>query len=162
MDALTGIGPGRDTTSAMDYFRKSADLGYPPAQISLGYYYEVGGLIAADPAQAVEWYKKAAKQDDRRRDWVLGGCTLAAKHSTRLAQGPGSFATLRQSGRPVWTTLTRIGFGRARPVRASSQVVEKAANQGLPRRSSNWPCFTKTERAFLPINSSLHLDVGQL
>jgi len=48
MDALTGIGPGRDTTSAMDYFRKSADLGYPPAQISLGYYYEVGGLIAAD------------------------------------------------------------------------------------------------------------------
>ena len=29
MDALTGIGPGRDTVAAMDYFRKSADLGYP-------------------------------------------------------------------------------------------------------------------------------------
>ena len=53
MDAITGIGPSRNDVAGMDYFRRSADLGYGPAQIALGYYYENGIMTERDPGHAL-------------------------------------------------------------------------------------------------------------
>jgi uncharacterized protein len=72
VDAITGVGPSRNDSAGVDYFRKSADLGYGPAQIALAYYYEAGTVVASDPAQAAELYRKAAQQGDPLAGWLAG------------------------------------------------------------------------------------------
>ncbi|HSZ64384.1 MAG TPA: tetratricopeptide repeat protein [Terriglobales bacterium] len=72
VDAITGVGPSRNDTLGIDYFRQSAELGYGPAQIALGYYYETGTVVATDPAQAVDLYRKAAQQGDPLAGWLAG------------------------------------------------------------------------------------------
>jgi TPR repeat protein len=72
MNSLMGIGVSRNDLSAVDYLRRSADLGYPQAQVVVGYLYDTGSVVTQDSGQAADWYKKAAKQDDRLADWLLG------------------------------------------------------------------------------------------
>jgi TPR repeat protein len=72
VDAITGVGSSRNDTLAIDYFRRSALLGYGPAQIALGYYYESGTYIARDPGQALDLYRKAAQQGDPLAGWLAG------------------------------------------------------------------------------------------
>jgi uncharacterized protein len=72
MDAITGVGSSRNDTLGIDYFRRSADLGYGPAQIALAYYYEAGTVLASNPTQAVDLYRKAAQQGDPLAGWLAG------------------------------------------------------------------------------------------
>jgi uncharacterized protein len=72
MDAITGVGPSRNDLEGIDYFRRSADLGYGPAQIALGYYYETGTVIAGSQSQALDLYRKAAAQGDPLACWLAG------------------------------------------------------------------------------------------
>ncbi|MGH9504241.1 MAG: tetratricopeptide repeat protein [Terriglobales bacterium] len=72
MSSLMGAGISRSDMNAVDYLRRSAELGYPPAQVVLEYFYETGSPVSHDPGQAADWYRKAAKQDDRLADWLLG------------------------------------------------------------------------------------------
>src|SRR5271165_6510822 len=76
MDAITGVGSSRNDTLGIDYFRRSAALGYGPAQIALGYYYETGGFIARDPGQALDLYRKAAQTGDPLAGWLAGRLLL--------------------------------------------------------------------------------------
>ena len=95
MDAITGIGVSQNDALGVDYFRRSADLGYGPAQIALAYYYETGTFLAKDPAQALELYCKAARQGDPLAGWLAGRLYLlgpvalrdpeAARKSLKLA-----------------------------------------------------------------------------
>jgi TPR repeat protein len=72
MDAITGIGPSRNDLEGIDYFRRSADLGYGPAQIALGYYYETGTVMTGNQSQALDLYRKAAAQGDPLACWLAG------------------------------------------------------------------------------------------
>jgi uncharacterized protein len=72
MDAITGVGPSQNESQGIDFFRRSADLGYGPAQIALAYYYESGTFLARDPGQAVDLYRKAAQQGDPLAGWLAG------------------------------------------------------------------------------------------
>lgn len=72
MSSLTGVGISRNDLNAVDYLRRSAELGYAPAQVVLGYFHDTGSLVSQDSGQAADWYKKAARQDDRLADWLLG------------------------------------------------------------------------------------------
>lgn len=72
VDAITGIGPSRNDALGLDYFRRSADLGYGPSQIALAYYYETGTVVASDPAMATDLYRKAAQQGDPLAGWLAG------------------------------------------------------------------------------------------
>jgi uncharacterized protein len=72
VDAITGIGPSRNDQLGLDYFRRSADLGYGPSQIALAYYYETGTVVASDPAMATDLYRKAAQQCDPLAGWLAG------------------------------------------------------------------------------------------
>ena len=154
MDALMGIGPGRDTVAAMDYFRKSADLGYPPAQISLGYYYETGGLLSVDPALALDWYKKAAKQDDRVADWILGRLYFTGQGTPRdLNQA--QVVLQRSANQEI--PLARIFWvwfcSSAANTRKLLSGSRKPPCRDCRRLSNNSVCSTKTERASPATNS---------
>jgi len=72
MDAISGIGPSRNDLEGIDCFRRSADLGYGPAQIALGYYYEAGTVITGDPGKGLDLYRKAAAQGDPLASWLAG------------------------------------------------------------------------------------------
>ncbi|MBZ5656454.1 MAG: sel1 repeat family protein [Acidobacteriia bacterium] len=72
MDAITGVGPSRNDLDGIEYFRRSADLGYGPAQIALGYYYETGTVVAGDQNRALDLYRKAAAQGDPLASWLVG------------------------------------------------------------------------------------------
>ena len=72
MDAITGIGPTRNDMLGMDFFRRSADLGYGPAQVALAYYYETGTVVAGSQSQALDLYRKAAQQGDPLAAWLAG------------------------------------------------------------------------------------------
>lgn len=67
-----GIGVGRDGPEAAKWFRASADLGYPPAQIELGRLYGRGDGVSQNFAEALRWYRKAAEQGDPDAQWRIG------------------------------------------------------------------------------------------
>jgi uncharacterized protein len=69
---LMGTGVSRNDLNAVEYLRRSAELGYPAAQVVLGYFYDTGSLVPQDSQQGADWYKKAARQDDRLAEWLLG------------------------------------------------------------------------------------------
>lgn len=72
IDAITGVGSGHNDAEGIDYFRRSAEVGYGPGQIALGYYYETGTVLAKDPAKAIELYRKAALTGDPLAAWLAG------------------------------------------------------------------------------------------
>ncbi|HTR26798.1 MAG TPA: tetratricopeptide repeat protein [Terriglobales bacterium] len=72
INAITGVAETQNQQAAIDYFHRSSDLGYGPAQIALGYYYEMG-IVPGNQGQAsVDLYKKAAAQGDPLAAWLAG------------------------------------------------------------------------------------------
>lgn len=72
MDALSGAGPSRNNLQALDYFRRSAEAGYVPAQVVLGYLFDTGQFTAGSQSQALDWYRKAADQGDVLAQYLVG------------------------------------------------------------------------------------------
>jgi TPR repeat protein len=103
MNGILGTGYSRTDVTALEYFRNSADLGYAPAQVVMGYFAETGLLRTQDAHEAVTWYAKAAKQDDALAQWIFGRCYFtgsgeprdlneAAKWLQKAANGGNPFA----------------------------------------------------------------------
>ncbi|MEO1141121.1 MAG: peptidoglycan-binding protein, partial [Pseudomonadota bacterium] len=55
-----GIGVEKDLAKAAEWYKKSADLGFVPAQYIIGNFNEKGVGLPSDPKKAAEWYEKAA------------------------------------------------------------------------------------------------------
>src|SRR4030081_3402650 len=72
MDAITGVGPSRNDSLGIDYFRRSSGRGCGPTKIALAYYYETGTVLAREPGQAIDLYRKAAQQGDPLAGWLAG------------------------------------------------------------------------------------------
>ena len=64
----------KDLKQATDWYRKSAEQGYAPAQWNLGLCYKYGNGVEKDLKQAAEWYRKAAEQGDADAQFSLGVC----------------------------------------------------------------------------------------
>ena len=62
----------RDYAKALEFYTKSAELGYAKAQYQVGYMYRFGVGVKIDHKKAVEWYLKAANQGDARAQCHLG------------------------------------------------------------------------------------------
>jgi TPR repeat protein len=56
----TGAGAEQDYPEAVKWYRKAANLGYPPAQNNLGGMYLRGLGVAQDDSEALRWYLRAA------------------------------------------------------------------------------------------------------
>ena len=61
----------QDYIKALPYIRTSAELGYAPAQNTLGAYYAEGYGVPQNVNIAIEWYLKAAKQNDDTSQYNL-------------------------------------------------------------------------------------------
>jgi hypothetical protein len=60
--SLYGRGVTQNYGEAVGLYRRSADMGYAPAENALGRLYENGQGVTKDTATALQWYRRAAKQ----------------------------------------------------------------------------------------------------
>lgn len=133
MNALAGVGTSRDEQSALGYLRRSADLGYPPAEVLVGYFYDTGTIVTREPGQAATWYKKAAQQDDPVGAWLLGRLILSSAIQRDLNEASRWLQRSAAHNDPFGEYL----LGRVKLERedypAAASWFRKAAMQGLPQ-----------------------------
>lgn len=133
MTAMMGVGPDRDDQAALDNIRHSAQLGYPPAEVLLGYFYETGTIVTKEPGQAVDWYKKAALQDDPVAEWLLGRLYLTGAVPRDLTEA-ARWLQKAAAHNDVFGDylLGKVKLERQDYVKAAD-LFRKAAMQGLPQ-----------------------------
>ncbi len=134
MNALAGSSATRSSADAVQYFRRSAELGFAPAQVALGYLYETGRATPSDPGQALEWYKKAATQGDPLAQWLVGRMIVAgevpAPDLNEAASWLGKSAD--QDDPFAKYLLGKVALDRGDYSRAA-ELLRAAAQQGLPQ-----------------------------
>lgn len=83
-----GRGVEINYSKAAEWFKKSADQGYPGGQASLGFLYLNGlGGLEKDPKLGFEWIQKSVEQEDARGWFTLGQYyRLAERNSTEAFQ----------------------------------------------------------------------------
>ncbi len=133
MNNLLGARVSRNDLNAVDLFRRSADLGYPQAQVALGYFYETGFIVPRDAAQAADWYKKAARQDDRLAEWQLGRLYYINNGVPRDLNAAESWLQKSASqGDPFGQYLLALVRLERNDYSQAADWFRKAAAQGLP------------------------------
>ena len=132
MDALAGVGISQNDLNAIDYFHRSADLGYAPAQVVMGYFYDTGFKVAADPAVAADWYKKAAKQDDRVGDWLLGRMYYTGAVPRDLDAAETWLKRAANQGDPYGAYILGLVKLERNDYVNAALMFRKAARQGIP------------------------------
>lgn len=70
LNALIGTEVSNSELEGFKYIRQSADAGYAPAQMAMGWHMEYG--LYQDLREAFDWYTKAAKQGNSTAQWALG------------------------------------------------------------------------------------------
>ena len=135
MTALTGVGPMRDDAAALENLRRAAGVNYAPAQVVMGYLCETGGAgLGADPAQAVEWYKKAAKLNDSIGSWLLGRAYFTGTGTARdMEQAVTELRKSANQGDPFGQQLLGMALLEKGNPAEAAQWFRKAAMQGLPQ-----------------------------
>jgi TPR repeat protein len=126
LNSLLGVGVSRNDLNAVDFFRRSADLGYPQAQVVLGYFYETGSIVPRDATQAAEWYKKAARQDDRLADWLVGRLYYTGNGVPRDLNA----AEISQSGRSLWAVFAGASPTETQRLLQSRGLVPQSRHAG--------------------------------
>lgn len=134
MNAMTGSGQTRNDLNATEYLRRSAELGYVPAQVVLGYLYETGTILTRQPGQAAAWYRKAAEQDDVLGEELLGRIIFSGEATTRDLNEAEKWLQKAVSRDDPFSEyllgmvrLERNDYGQA------AEWFRRAANQGLPQ-----------------------------
>ena len=131
---MLGSAASRNDITALDSFHRSAELGYVPAQVVLGYLYETGRIVTPDPIQAFDWYKRAAGQDDPLAEWLVGYMIYTGAVPPRdLNEASLWFQKAAAHNDPFGQYfLGRVKLDRKDYAGAASWL-QKAALQGLPQ-----------------------------
>jgi uncharacterized protein len=134
MNAMSGVGPDRNDQAALDNIRRSAQLGYPPAEVLLGYFYDTGTITAKEPGQAADWYKKAAQQDDPVGEWLLGRLIFSGAIPPRdLSEAARWLQKAAAHNDPFGEYLLAKVKLEHQDYTKAAELFRKAALQGLPQ-----------------------------
>ncbi len=134
MNALVGSNATRSGANAIEYFHRSAEMGYAPAQVVLGYLYETGRVTTADPREAFNWYRKAAQQDDPLAQWLAGRIIYAGAVPGRdLNEASGFLQSSADHGNPFGEYLLGQIKLERQDYSSAAAWFRKAAEQGLPQ-----------------------------
>lgn len=134
MNAIRGSSFNRSDANTIEFFRRSAELGYAPAQVVLGYMYETGVSVAREPGRAADWYKKAAQQGDPLAVWLFGRVIyLGAVPSLDVNDA----ATWLQKAADRNNPFAQYQLGVIRLEKndytKAAELFQKASEQGLPQ-----------------------------
>ena len=134
MNAFKGAGVSRNALTAVDLIRRSADMGYSPAEVMMGYFYDTGTVVVSEPGQAAMWYRKASERDDRLAEWLLGRLYYSGSGVARDLDGAaGYFKKAGDQGDAFGEYfLGMIEVERHNYANAVT-LLRKASAQGLPQ-----------------------------
>ncbi|MGD0508247.1 MAG: tetratricopeptide repeat protein [Terriglobales bacterium] len=133
VDAITGVGSSRNDSLGIDYFRRSADLGFGPAQIALAYYYETGTVLASNPSQAVDLYRKAAQQGDPLAGWLAGRSYFLGTGVPRDLDAAQKWLKLSADQNNAYGAYYLGRMMADRDYTKAPRLFKIAADQGLPQ-----------------------------
>jgi TPR repeat protein len=134
MNAIRGSSFHRNDTDAIEFFRRSAELGYAPAQVALGYIYETGFSVAREPRRAADWYKKAAQQGDPLAAWLLGRVIyLGAVPPLDVNDAATWLQKSSDSSNPFAQYLLGLIKVGKNDYTQAAELFQKASEQGLPQ-----------------------------
>jgi uncharacterized protein len=134
MNSLMRVGVYRSDINAVDYIRRSAELGYAPAQVVLGYFYDTGNRLSQNSGEAADWYKKAAKQDDHLAAWLLGRLYFTGFGIPRdLSAAESWLQKAADQGDPFGQYLLGMSRLERNDYAPAADWFLKAAMQGLPQ-----------------------------
>ena len=131
MNNLIGVGMGRNDLNAVDYLRRSAELGYPPAQVVLGYFYDTGTVVPQDSQHAADWYQKAARH--RLANWLLGQLYFTGNGIPRDLDAAEPWLQKGAKGDPFGEHLLGLIKLERNDYPKAAEWFRKAALQGLPQ-----------------------------
>ena len=147
MNALIGSGGNRSDLVAIDSFHRAADLGYIPAQTVLGYLYETGQIVARDPDQALEWYERAAGQDDPLAEWLVGRLIYSGAVPPRDLNNASRWLEKSSAhGDPFGEYFLGMIFLERGAYAKAAEQFRKAATQGLPQAQQQLGMLLKQGR----------------
>jgi TPR repeat protein len=132
MNKLTGTGANRSDLTGLDLMTRSADLGYPPAQLAAGYLYESGRVvgIAANPSKAAEYYRKAASTGSHLAEYQLGRMYFLGVYGTSRRDGEKWLQSAADAGSPFAAYLLGLSLYDREPA-AGLERFKAAAAKGL-------------------------------
>jgi len=147
MNALMGSNVSRNDQNAFDYFRRSAELGYAPAEVVLGYFYETGNATAIEPGQALDWYKKASAQDDPLAQWLVGRLIYKGDVAPRdLNEAEAWLQKSAAHDNPFAEQLLGMVRLERQDYSSAAAWFRKAAEQGLPQAQAQLGLLLKDGR----------------
>jgi len=134
MNALLGSGISHNDQTALQLLKTSAELGHVPAQTVVGYFYDTGTIVAPEPGQAAEWYRKAAGQGDSLGAWLLGRLYYTGSGVGRdLSRAEPLFQSAASQGDAFGQYfLGLVKLDRQDYAKAATSF-RQAAEQGLPQ-----------------------------
>jgi uncharacterized protein len=133
IEAITGVGPNRNDLEGVDYFRRSAELGYGPAQIALGYYYETGQTVAKDSAHALDLYRRAAQSGDPLASWLEGRMYFLGNGIPRDLDAAQKWLKVAANQNNAYGAYYLARLMEERDVAKAPALYKIAADQGLPQ-----------------------------
>jgi TPR repeat protein len=125
---------------AYKWYKKSANLGYAPALLSLGDFYQNGIVVDKNTAKAIELYKKSAKQENPDSFGVLAELYFQEKDYKNAKKwlikinrrGDGTAYTFYKLG-----YIYENGFDVKINKNKAIQMYESAAERGLFKHNLN-------------------------
>ena len=162
MSAITGVGPTRDEVQGVDYFRQSAEVGYGPAQIALGYYYETGTVVAKDPVRALDLYRKAATPGDPLAAWLTGRLYLLGAGVPRDLDAAQKWLKISAAQNNAYGAYYLGRLMAERDPTKAPALFKTAADQGLPQAQYYYGKQLKEGRGIAkdPFNAYLWLVIA--
>ncbi|MFZ0799493.1 MAG: tetratricopeptide repeat protein [Terriglobales bacterium] len=133
IDAITGVGPSQNDELGIDCFRRSADLGYGPAQTALAYYYETGTVVAINQSQAIDLYRKSAQQGDPLAAWLVGRHYFLGNGVARDLDAAQKWLKLSADQNNAFGAYYLGRLMADRDYAKAPKLYKIAADQGLPQ-----------------------------
>jgi TPR repeat protein len=131
MNKLTGVAPNRNEITGVDLMTQSANLGYEPAQVALGYLFETGTYTLSDSRQARDLYMKAAGRGSHLAEYLLGRLYYAGILTGGEREGEKWLRPAADAGNPFAAYLLGTSLYDRDPASAIPRF-RAAAEQGLP------------------------------
>ncbi len=131
MNKLNGVPPNQNFVAGIDLMTRSADRGYLPALVALGYIYESGEYSAGNPSKAADYDRKAADQGSHLAEYQLGRLYYTGNYGTSRRDGEKWLQAAADAGNPFAAYLLAVSIYDRDPAAALPRF-RAAAEQGLP------------------------------
>lgn len=135
----------QDEKYALQLFTQAAELGYKFSEYRLGSAFEYGTLgCPIDPRQSIDWYKRAAVQEEHQSELGLSGWYLTGSDGILQQSDIEAYLWARKAASSGWAKaeyamgyFTEVGIGCAANQEEAKKWYRRAASELVARITKN-------------------------